>query len=194
MATTREKVEELLADVLPRLEALKGEALAEIAEAQERASERISRYQAAAEELEGVEARLMMLEAEREGLPTDHSRAILEDDVDEELRVKERFATVAEEISDLGDRKAALEGELRRLVPRPRRHRYDAMIEQTAQVATAAAREREALEDLEKRLAEVLASTVRPVADKHNSLRALVETRSREREWDETVEVRARVV
>ena len=43
MSGTREKVEALLQDVLPRLEARKGEALVEIAEAQEQASANTSR-------------------------------------------------------------------------------------------------------------------------------------------------------
>jgi hypothetical protein len=193
MATTREKAEAILQDVLPRLEALKDEALTAIEEVRKDASAKVSRHDAAVEELEGVEARLIMLQAEKEGLPVDHSCAVLADDVEAELAVKERFATISEEIEGLEDRRASLGGEIRRLCPRGRGHHYDAMIEHTSRVAGTASEERAALEELQKLLAEALEKTVEPVAKVHNDNRALVETRSRERRWDEAAESRAGV-
>jgi hypothetical protein len=191
--STREKVEEILDDLLPKLEALKKEALAEIEEVKRDASAKVSRYEEAREELEGIEAHLMMLEAEKEGLPVEHSRAVLADDVEEELRVKDRFSTLSEEIEGLEDRRASLKGEIQRLDPRGRGHRYDAMIEHTSRVAGTAAEERKTLEELQRRLGEALEETVGPVAEAHDANRALVETRSRERSWEEASERRSRV-
>ncbi len=193
MTSTRERVEELLADVLPRLEALKDEALERIEEVREDASGKIARYEAATAELAEVEAEIEALSAERSELPDRAYRAGLEEDYELEDELKERYKNLRPAIEGLEDRRASLKGEIQRLCPRGRGHRYDAMIEHTSRVAGTAAEERRVLEELEKRLTEALSATVRPVADKHNGLRGLVETRSRERSWEEAAEGRARV-
>jgi predicted nucleic acid-binding Zn-ribbon protein len=180
----REQVEAVLQDVLPRLEEIKADALAEIDRIRKDATQKASRYEQAREELEGVEARLVMLEAEKEGLPVEHSRALLEDNVDEELRIKERFTAVTEEIERLEDRRASLKEEIHRLLPNTRGHRNDVRIEAASRVAGAAFEEREALEDLKERLTKALDDAIDPVATVHEQSRGLTQSLGQERSWE----------
>jgi hypothetical protein len=185
--STREKVDELLAEFLPRLEALKDEALASVEEVRADAAEKVARYEDAREELEGVEARLVMLAAEREGLPIEHSRALLADDVVEELRAKERFSTISKEIEDLEDRRVSLLGEMAKLAPRASGappHRHDAARRQYGRVAGTAAEERRALELLKKKLVKALDDAFDPVAKQHDQYRGLVQAWGEERKLD----------
>ncbi len=191
--STREKVEELLADVLPRLEALKDEALAGIEEVREDATRKIARYEAALAELAEVEAEIEALSAERSELPSRTYVAGLNEDYELEDELKVRYKNLRPAIEGLEDRRASLKGEIERLCPRGRGHRYDAMIEHISRVAGTAAEERRILEEMRDRLVKALDATVEPVAKLHNDNRALVETRSRERSWEEAAERRAQV-
>jgi hypothetical protein len=187
MSSTREKAEAILQDVLARVEELKAEALSSIEAIRQDAEEKVGLYEDAREELEGVEARLVMLEAEREGLPIEHSRAVLADDVDEELRVKERYSTISEEIEDLEVRKASVEEEMAKLAPRAAGappHRHDASRRQYGRVAKVAAEERRALEYLRKQAVKALDDAVAPVAEQHDQFRGLVSAWGEERKLD----------
>ena len=98
---TREKVAELLKDVLLRLESLMEDALANVEETRRDAPRSSAPIRCGTLRVGGDRGYAGVLKAEREGLPVEHSRAVLADDVEEELRVKERFAEVEEMIEDL---------------------------------------------------------------------------------------------
>ncbi len=181
--TRAEVIEKLLADVETVLEELKAESLAKIAEAQARAERNIGRHDGAARELGDVGARLAALRSEREGLPVEHSRAVLNDDVDEELRLKDRASEVRAEIRRLESLASSLRDEVRRLNPRNQGHPSDATMHHLGAAAGVAHSARSDLEGLRERLNRALDGTVRPVAEKHDALRGTVEQLSRDRDW-----------
>ncbi len=106
----REKIEELLADVLPKLEALKDDALARIGEVRGDASEKVSRHEAAAAELAGVEEEISALRAEREGLPARAYRAGLDEDYAREDELTERYRNLRPALETLEDRRGSSRG------------------------------------------------------------------------------------
>ena len=179
----REEIEALIGEVLPRLEALQEDALEEIRTAQAEADDSVARHEEARDELGGVEARLTMLRAEKEGLPVEHSRAVLADDVDEELRVKDRFSIVSEEIGELEERSKALAAEVRRLNPRGQGHPAEATMHHLGRAAGVAHSARADLEGLRDRLTRALDATVRPVAENHDALKGTVWQLSHDRDW-----------
>lgn len=189
--STRERAEELLADFLPRLEELKDESLARIAEVREDASAKMYRHDEARAELERVGEEISALDAEKDGLPVLHSQAVLEDAVDEELRIKQRYQDIGPELEELLARKTALEAEIRGLLPRDLGHHHDARIHHGGRIAGTAHDERMALEDLRDRLTDALDAAVEPVAKIHNDRRALVEAWGMEREWNPEFRERA---
>jgi DNA repair exonuclease SbcCD ATPase subunit len=188
MSTRREKVEELLADILPRIEELKAEALAEIEAIRADAAEKVSRYEGAREELDDVEAEISILKAEREELPNKAYRAHLDGEQELEARLKERYQNLRPEIEALEDRRASLEEEMAKLDGRsssgPPPHRNDASRRQYGRVAGTAAEERRALELLKERLSKALDDAVGPVVRKHEDYRGLVAAWGEERKWD----------
>ena len=181
--STRERVEDLLADVLPRLEALREESMAEIGRVRRDANTKISRNEEAARELGEVEEELEALTAEREELPGRAYRAGLDEDYQLEDELKERYKNLRLAIEGLEDRRGSLKEELRRLSPRDQGWRNDAAIHHTSRLAGTASEERRALEELRDRLTKALDDTVGPVEKVHNDTRALVETWSTERKW-----------
>lgn len=181
--TTRERVEELLQEVLPRLEGLKEEAMAEIGRVRRDANAKISRHEEAARELEEVEGELEALTAEREELPGRAYRAGLDEEYALEHELTERYRNLRLAIESLEDRRGSLKEEMRRLSPNDRGWRNDAAIHHTSRVAGTAHEERRALEELRDQLVKALDDTVGPVAQVHNDTRALVETWSTERTW-----------
>ncbi len=183
MSTTRERVEELLQEVLPRLEGLREEALAEIGRVRRDANAKISRHEEAAAELALVEEDIEALSAEREGLPDRAYRAGLDEEYELEDELKERYKNLKPAIESLEDQQSSLKKELSRLSPNDRGWRNDAAIHHTSRVAGTASEERRALEELQDRLVKALDDTVGPVAKVHNDTRALVETWSTERAW-----------
>ena len=179
----REEIEALIGEVMPRLRALEEDAMAEIRDAQQEADANVERHERAREELGGVEARLATLRAEKEGLPVEHSRAVLEDDVEAELRLKDRSATLRDEIAALEDRSSSLREELSRLNPRGQGHPADATMHHLGRAAGVAHGARSELEGLRDRLARALDSTVAPVAEKHDALKGTVWQLSHDRNW-----------
>lgn len=172
--STAEKVEALLSDVLPRVEEIAGEARAKIREVREDASAKIARHGAASTELAKAEDRIDALLDEKEGLVLAHSEAALEDDVDEELRIKQRYQDIGAEVEELEGRSSVLRDEISELVPNSHGHPYDARIHHVARVAMAANNEREALERLRDGIVEALDAALKPVVDTHEQTRALV--------------------
>ncbi len=184
MSTTREKVEELLADVLPRIEALKAEALDEIGRVREDANGKMRRHEEATEELAGVEAEIASLSDERETLPDRAYRAGLDAEYELEDVLTERYRNLKPAIEHLEERRAALSAEMAELLPNSYGHRHDAGIHHTARVAGTAHEERAALKDLRDRLVKALDDAAEPVERVHNDTRALVEAWGSERDWD----------
>jgi septal ring factor EnvC (AmiA/AmiB activator) len=186
--STKEKIDELLAGLKTRLEELREASLARIEEVRKDAAEEVDRYEEAAEALEGIEARLGMLRAEEESLPLDLSRAVLANDVDEEKRLKERFATVSREIEDLEDGQVSRKGELARIFSRssggPPPHPNDVLKRPYSKAAKAAAAERAELERLKKEAVKALDEAVASVAKQHNAYSGMAESLSMQRSQD----------
>lgn len=181
-----ERVEALLEEVLPKIEELEAESMGRISAAKSSAWEKIPRYQEAAGELEGVEKRIEELLSERAGLTELHSEAVLDDDVDEELRLKQRAQDIKAEVESCEERRDGLWRELAELVPRrgPHRepHALDAHIHHVARVAETAAEERRPLEHLRDRFTKALDSAADAVVREHEQSRAQVMA------WNRTVE------
>ncbi len=187
----RERVEELLADVLPKIEALKEQALDSIAEVRRDANEKLHRHEEATEELALVEEEIESLRDEREKLPDRAYRAALDEEYRHEDELKERYKNLKPAIEHLEERRRFLEAELSELLPNGHGHRNDARIHHVARVAGTAHEERRALEDMRDRLAKVLADAVKPVAKLHEDNKAQVEAWGTEREWDPEFRERA---
>jgi chromosome segregation ATPase len=187
----REQVEELLADVLPKIEALKAEAMDSIAEVRRDANEKRHRHEEAVAELALVEEEIESLRAEREGLPDRAYRAGLDEEYALEDELKERYKNLKPAIGDLEERREFLEAEKAALLPNDYGHRNDARIHHTARIAGTAHEERAALEDLRDRLTKVLDDALKPVARLHEDNKALVESWGMEREWDPAFRKRA---
>jgi predicted nucleic acid-binding Zn-ribbon protein len=182
--STRERVEELLADVLPRLEALKEEALAEIGAIRADAGAKLARHEDATEELADVEARISALQAEREELPERAYRAGLDEEYALEDKLKERYKNLRPEIDTLEDRRGSLKEELHRLNPRSHGHRHDCSMYQFSRVAGTASEQRRALESLRERFVKALDDALAPVRKAHDQNRSVVEAWGEERKWD----------
>ena len=87
----KEETEKLLADVVPRLEALGTEAMDEIAQAEREAGAKEKRYHEAVEQLAKVEKKIAAIRTEREELPDQAYRAGLDEDYELEDTLKERY-------------------------------------------------------------------------------------------------------
>lgn len=184
MSTARERVEELLADVLPRIEELKAEALDEIGRVREDASATMARYEAASRELEAAQEEAESLRAERETLPNRAYIAGLDEDYELEDELKERYKNLKPAIGHLEGRAESLWAEMSGLLPNSYGHRNDARIHHTARVAGTAHEERRALEDLRERLLKALDDALKPVEKIHEDRKALVEMWGGERDRD----------
>jgi len=189
--STREKVEELLADVLPKIGALQEQALDSIAEVRRDANEKLHRHEEATEDLALVEEEIESLRAEREGLPDRAYRAGLDEEYRHEDELKERYKNLKPAIEHLEERRRFLEAELSELLPNGHGHRNDARIHHVARVAGTAHEERRALEDMRDRLTKALDDAVEPVAKLHEGNKAQVEAWGTEREWDPEFRERA---
>ncbi len=180
-----EEIEKLLADVEPRLEALRESALEEIRQDQQRAEANVRRYDEAVRELLDVEAEISRLNAERERLAYKTYQAWLDNDRDVTERLRASFRNLRSIIEGLQKRRTSLKGELYRLSPRGQDHR-DAAIEQLGGAASVASSARAELEELRGRLTQALGAMVQPVADRHDALRGTVELLDRDRAWGES--------
>ena len=181
-----EEVEKLLADVKPRLEALRESALEEIRQEQQRAEANVRRYDEAVREFSSVEAEISRLSAEREQLAYRTYQAWLDNDRDVTAQLRASFRNLRSIIDGLQKRRASLKGELFRLSPRGQYHR-DATIEQLGSAAGVASSARAELEELRDRLTQALDAVVQPVTDRHDALRASVEQLGRDRAWEESL-------
>jgi chromosome segregation ATPase len=180
-----EEIEKLLADVEPRLEALRQSALEEIRQEQQRAEANVRRYDEAVRELLDVEAEISRLSAEREQLAFKTYQAWLDSNRDVTVRLRASFRNLRSIIEGLQTRRTSLRGELYRLSPRGQDHRY-AAIEQLGSAAGVASSTRAELEELRDRLTQALDAMVQPVADRHDALKGTVEQLGRDRAWEKS--------
>jgi chromosome segregation ATPase len=180
-----EEIEKLLADVEPRLEALRQSALEEIRQEQQRAEANVRRYDEAVRELLDVEAEISRLSAEREQLAFKTYQAWLDSNRDVTVRLRASFRNLRSIIEGLQTRRTSLRGELYRLSPRGQDHRY-AAIEQLGSAAGVASSTRAELEELRDRLTQALDAMVQPVADRHDALKGTVEQLGRDRGWEKS--------
>ncbi len=181
--TRAERIEELLAQVEPVLEALRDEAMREITAAKHEAEANAARHDEAARELAEVEAEASALIAEREELPNRAYRAGLDGDEELEARLSERYRNLRLALEALEDRRGSLKDEMRRLNPRGTGHPTDATAYNLGLASGVAYRRREELEDLRRRLTKALDAATDPVVDEHKNLRATVEQLGRDRAW-----------
>jgi len=187
----RERVEELLADVLPKIEALKEQALDSIAEVRRDANEKLHRHEEATEDLALVEEEIESLRDEREKLPDRAYRAALDEEYRLEDELKERYKNLKPAIEHLEERRGFLKAELSELLPNGHGHRNDARIHHVARLAGTAHEERRALEDMRDRFVKALDEALEPVAKLHEGNKAQVEAWGTEREWDPEFRERA---
>jgi chromosome segregation ATPase len=180
-----EEIEKLLADVEPRLEALRQSALEEIRQEQQRAEANVRRYDEAVRELLDVEAEISRLSAEREQLAFKTYQAWLDSNRDVTVRLRASFRNLRSIIEGLQTRRTSLRGELYRISPRGQDHRY-AAIEQLGSAAGVASSTRAELEELRDRLTQALDAMVQPVADRHDALKGTVEQLGRDRAWEKS--------
>ncbi len=179
----REAIEEILSDVLPRLEALQEDSMGEIREAQGRADANVERHDAGAEELAVVESEIARMTAEREALPNRAYRAGFDGREEEEEELKARYRNLGPAIASLEERRGELRAEMARLNPGSSGHDKDCLIGQYAAVAQVANDARRDLEGLRDRLTRALDSMVAPVARTHDNTRATVQQLSTDRNW-----------
>ena len=105
-----EEIEKLLADVEPRLEALRQSALEEIRQEQQRAEANVRRYDEAVRELLDVEAEISRLSAEREQLAYKTYQAWLDSNRDVTVRLRASFRNLRSIIEGLQTRRTSLRG------------------------------------------------------------------------------------
>lgn len=180
------EIQSILDDFVPRLNALRDDALQEIAEAEETAQTNISTHAQASEELVRVEARISSLSAEREALPDRAYRAGLDEDFELEDNLKDRYKNLKPAIAGLEERREALRREIRLLSPDGDDHPNNALIHQYAKVAGAAYGPRAELEALATELTKALAAAVDPVTAKHESWKGTTWQLSHDRAWAES--------
>jgi chromosome segregation ATPase len=180
----REQIEELLQEVLPKIEGLKEEALAEIGRVREDANGKMHRHEEVAGELAEAEAEIEALSARKEELPAEVTRTNLEELYEEEDSLREEYRGIGPRLEALEERRVNLEAELPGLLPRNHGHKHDGRIHHTARVAGTAHEERAALDDLKARLIKAADEALKPVEKAHNDTKGLVEAWSMDREWD----------
>lgn len=169
----QQEIEAIVTDVETRLADVVDAALQEISEVESDAWARRQRYHAARQELARAEQELSALREERAALPALHSQAVLDDDVTQELALKERAAEVREEIGELEDACTALRGELEDLIPpgRPRSQEIEGLVveqHQSGRVTGTAFRARTDLESLRDRLQRTVDQALAPVITRHD--------------------------
>jgi DNA repair exonuclease SbcCD ATPase subunit len=168
----REEIEQLIADLKPRLEAIKDDAMAEIREAEHEARRKIDRHEQAARELARVEAEIARLSAEREALPDRAYRAGMDGDDALEGELKERFRNLRPAIESLEDRRGSLKEELHRLDPRGQGNPAPGRWAEAALVASGARKE---LEYLQERIEKLAEAAVEPIQRTHDAAKGTVE-------------------
>jgi hypothetical protein len=188
VSTTKERVDELLDELRASIEELREASLARIEEARKSAESQISRYEAAAGELEQVEDEIAALLGRREELPVEVTRANLDEEYDREFELREEYRSIQPRLEELEGRREALREEMRQIDRRssgsPPPHQNDAHARQYSKAAGTAAEERRAFEHLQKQAGKVIEEAVSQVAKQHDQYRGLVESLGMQRVQD----------
>jgi chromosome segregation ATPase len=181
-----EEIRAMLDEFIPRLNALRDDAMEEIAAAQEAAQANINRHTGAQEELGRVEARIARLGAERESLPDKAYRAGLDGEYEQEDELAERYRNLKPALEGLGLRAEELEREIHDLSPDGDSHPNNVIVRQYGKVAGTASGPRHELEALKDHLTKALDLSIDPVVKKHEDLKSTVWQLGHERSWDES--------
>ncbi len=181
-----EEIQAILDEFIPRLNALRDEALKEIGEASEEARKNIDRHARAWAEREALEEQIARLRSEREALPDKAYRAGLDEDYELEDDLKERYRKLKPELEDLRWRAGELEREIVDLSPDGDSHPNNVIVRQYGKVAGTASGPRHELEALKEKLTKALDASLDPVIRQHEDLKATVWQLGHERSWDES--------
>ncbi len=181
-----EEVKDILDEFIPRLNALRDEALREIGEASSEATKNIERHTQAHAERGEVEERITRLGAEREALPDRAYRAGLDEDYELEDDLTERYRNLKPALEGLQRRAEALEREIHALCPEGDSHPNNIIVRQFGVVAGIASGPRHELEALKDHLTKALDLSIDPVVKKHEDLKSTVWQLGHERSWDES--------
>jgi seryl-tRNA synthetase len=186
MTHRAEEIQSILDEFIPRLNALRDDALGEIAQAQEVAQANIDRHTHAQAERGEVEEQIARLGAERETLPDRAYRAGLDGEYELEDELAERYRNLKPALEGLGLRAEALEREIHDLSPDGDSHPNNVIVRQYGKVAGIASGPRHELEALKDRLTKALDASLDPVIRLHEDLKATVWQLGHERAWDES--------
>lgn len=181
-----EEVQAILDDFIPRLNALRDDALREVAQAQEVAQANINRHTGAQAELGQVEEQIARMGAERETLPGRAYRAGLDEEYELEYELTERYRNLKPALEGLAQRAEALEREIHALSPGGDSHPNNVTVQQYGRVAGTASGPRHELEALKEKLTKALDAAVLPVVKKHEDLKSTVWQLGHDRAWDES--------
>ncbi len=181
-----EEVQAILDDVIPRLNALRDDAMEEIAQAQETAQANIDRHTHAQAERGEVEEQIARLSSERDSLPDRAYRAGLDEDYEQEDDLKERYRNLKPALEGLAQRAEELDQEIVDLSPEGDSHPNNIVVWQLAKVAGTASGPRHELEGLKDQLTKALDASLDPVIRQHEDLKATVWQLGHDRAWDES--------
>ena len=181
-----EEIQAIEDEFIPRLEALKEEALGEIAAAQEGAQANIDRHTQAQAEWGQVEAEIARLSSEREALPDRAYRAGLDEEYELEDDLRARYRNLKPELEGLRWRAGELEREIVGLSPEGDSHPNNVIVRQYGKVAGTASGPRHELEALKEKLTQALDASLDPVIRQHEDLKATVWQLGHDRAWDES--------
>jgi chromosome segregation ATPase len=137
MGSHRERVEALVAEAKALIEEISSDGRQAVAGAEAEADRNVRCHGELRDERDALVAEAAALEDELDAMPVLHSKAVLEDDVDEELRLKDRFRDAKDRRAEISARLPEVEAELKALSPRGG-HDNEVMIEQYAAVNRAA--------------------------------------------------------
>jgi predicted nucleic acid-binding Zn-ribbon protein len=181
-----EEIQSLLDEFIPRLNALRDDALREVAQAQEIAQANIDRHTHAQAERGEVEEQIARLRSERDSLPDRAYRAGLDEDYEQEDDLKERYRNLKPALEGLVQRAEELDQEIVDLSPEGDSHPNNVIVRQYGKVAGTASAPRHELEALKDHLTKALDASIDPVVKKHEDLKATVWQLGHERSWDES--------
>ncbi len=181
-----EEIQAILDEFIPRLNALRDDALGEIAQAQEAAQANITRHTGAQAELTQVEEQIARMGAERETLPDRAYRAGLDEEYELEDGLTERYRNLKPALEGLAQRAEELRREIHALNPDGDSHPNNIVVRQYGRVAGTASGPRHEIEALKEKLSRALDASIDPVIRKHEDWKATVWQLSHDRAWDES--------
>ncbi len=138
MPSHEERIGALVAEAKALVEEISSDGRQAVAGAEAEADRNVRRFSELRDERESLSAEAGALRDELDGMPVLHSKAVLEDDVEEELRLKDRYGNARGRLSEISSRLPEVEAEIRKLSPRGE-NENEASLHQYAAVNKAAA-------------------------------------------------------